>query len=364
MPSRLLTTLLLHDTVAKYSEDQPRDEHGRWTGTGGAGTPAQARPPLAVHLQGLAVAEAGRLEALAGMRARAEGVAPSLPPDTLEGRKPIAAKPQQLSFQGADFEELHHPVLSGTPGERTASEGHLLTSRVTSDERMDGGINETHFMAFEDGTQAVFKPQDGASKSMLYFNIRPGQDMEREAGAWEVAKIVGMQDMVPATVIRTVDGRVGSMQDFVPNATEAMSSERPFDGAEDAARAAVFDAVIGNQDRHQGNWLVNEDTGKIALIDHGLSFPEGPYNSNVDGFMARASPEGGYYGYPELKGSPAQYVKPYVEHKSEILNTLTGLNLPKRAVQGVGDRIDLLATLGQPKQWENLQRGDLTPWLR
>jgi hypothetical protein len=244
------------------------------------------------------------------------------------------------------------------PGQLTPQESHLQTARVTTDDRTDGGINETHFVTFEDGTRAVFKPQDGASEERNRSYIEPGQDMEREAGAWEVAKRVGMEDMVPPTVIRTMDGRVGSMQEFVPDSTNAFQSLEPYDGSKDFARAAIFDTVIGNKDRHMGNWMVNENTGKLALIDHGLAFPEAVENDDVQTFAAKASPDY-MQGAPAVVGTPADYAAPYVEHKFEILNALEGLHLPLRAVQSVGLRIDQLAKLELPQDWGRIRSGDL-----
>ena len=41
---------------------------------------------------------------------------------------------------------------------------------------------------------------------------------------------------------------------------------------EDCCHAAFFDALIGQQDRHSGNWLWDAPTGRLTLIDHGCSF--------------------------------------------------------------------------------------------
>jgi hypothetical protein len=44
-----------------------------------------------------------------------------------------------------------------------------------------------------------------------------------------------------------------------------------YDGEKDLARASAFDVLVGNTDRHSGNWMLGK--GKISLIDNGLAFP-------------------------------------------------------------------------------------------
>jgi len=141
-------------------------------------------------------------------------------------------------------------------------------------------------VTFEDGTKAIFKtPMTSSYRN----NVPTGTEHLREVAAYEVAKIVGMGDMVPATVLRTmafdsvpittvgmmkVKG-VGSLQTWVPKAETASYYSKDstrFDGMRDRKRAATYDFMIGNLDRHTGNWMVREG-GKLALIDHGLSFP-------------------------------------------------------------------------------------------
>ena len=100
--------------------------------------------------------------------------------------------------------------------------------------------------------------------------IEKGTTYHREAAAYSVATIIGMQDMVPMTIEREVDGEVGSLQKWVANSTVAFSASDPYDGRKGLARAAAFDYLMGNTDRHEGNWMVSTK-GKLVLIDHGLS---------------------------------------------------------------------------------------------
>jgi hypothetical protein len=42
--------------------------------------------------------------------------------------------------------------------------------------------------------------------------------------------------------------------------------------SDEASRLAVFDAVIGNQDRHEGNWLIDVKRDQRWWLDHGMVF--------------------------------------------------------------------------------------------
>jgi hypothetical protein len=242
-------------------------------------------------------------------------------------------------------EDLHPPIGQ----QHNADEQHLTAAKITGDRNLGGGVNTTRLVTFEDGSKGIFKPQSGANSDQMRGNIRPGQDMQREIGAYQVAKAVGMTDLVPATVARTVNGEAGSMQQFVAGAKEAAGAANPYDGRTDFARAATFDYVIGNEDRHMGNWMVKSD-GKLNLIDHGLSFPESHTLSSTRGFMRKAPDQG--YGR-----TPSVFAKPYVDNKAAILSSLSALQLPKSAVDGVSHRIDQLAGMTSRGDWSVIASG-------
>lgn len=147
-------------------------------------------------------------------------------------------------------------------------ESKLSSSKITSKRELGGGINNSFMVTFEDGRKGVFKE---AAVGSGRANIPSGKDSEREVAAWRIAKLVGMQDMVQPTVLATVEGMKGMLQTWA-NGEMAHQAASPWD-KNDLYRAAAFDYVIGNEDRHKGNWLVEGD--KLHLIDHGLSLPEG-----------------------------------------------------------------------------------------
>lgn len=219
----------------------------------------------------------------------------------------------------------------------------MQVSSITGQEELEGGISKgTELVTFEDGTHGVFKPASGEYDEARR-NISNGYPVEREVGAWEVAHIVGMDDMVPITVERMVDGERGSLQDFVENAQPAAEVyNNRYDGIHDAQRAAVFDYVVGNEDRHANNWMIDEN-GKMHLIDHSLCFPDhdGQFGDVYDNQKLLD-----HIGTGVSSTINPEIVASYVQNKDLILSTLTKVGLPATAIERVGNRIDDLGKYG------------------
>jgi hypothetical protein len=150
----------------------------------------------------------------------------------------------------------------------------LESAPVMSVYTLNGGRNVSRIVAFEDGTSAVFKPAWGENPDMR-VHIKD-RYYAREAAASKLAHMLGLGHLVPATVVRVIptgggdSGDVGCLQRFVPNAQLGIRAGQG-DSFQDVAMAGAFDYLIGNTDRHGGNWLVNG--GKLTLIDHGHCFP-------------------------------------------------------------------------------------------
>ncbi len=176
-----------------------------------------------------------------------------------------------------------------TPEERPVRErgelkSYLQTAKISKHKSLGGGINVTDIITLEDGTKGVLKPAYGEDEEAV--KVVGGPLYIREIAASDVAEVLKFDDLVPATINRQIEDRNGSLQAFVPDADKAMGIlefgktypqqekwDKLYDGTEDHARAASFDYLIGNLDRHDGNWLVDKK-GKLVLIDHGTSFPK------------------------------------------------------------------------------------------
>lgn len=168
---------------------------------------------------------------------------------------------------------------------REEIEHKMGTGTISGQKRLGGGANGS-YTAHIGGVKAVWKPSVEESP-YLRTGVPGGEYYKREAAAYSVAKAIGLDHLVPVTVTHTHerdDGSpygpetlVGSAQQWVPDAQTALSHDNPYDGDEDRDLAAAFDYLIGNTDRHHGNWMVGSD-GKIKLIDNGLAFPNNGLN--------------------------------------------------------------------------------------
>lgn len=98
-----------------------------------------------------------------------------------------------------------------------------------------------------------------------------------EIPAYTVDMIVGL-GMVPATIERRVNNKLGSLQWWVvsmmPEAERAKQKLEPPDKEEwdrEVLKMRLFDQLIYNVDRHANNILITQDF-RLRLIDHSRSF--------------------------------------------------------------------------------------------
>ena len=134
----------------------------------------------------------------------------------------------------------------------------LKTKNIVSRIELGKGENKPELVVFEDGSKAVWKPH----REWFASNYRA------EVLAYELDQTLGF-NLVPATIEKTIDGKIGSLQAFVPDAVEAFRAPRIKPSQLD--KQTIFDYIISNGDRHQGNFLVNKE-GNIYSIDNGISF--------------------------------------------------------------------------------------------
>lgn len=113
------------------------------------------------------------------------------------------------------------------------------------------------------------------------------QQAHNEVAAWLLARETGMARLVPTTVLRQVPAPGGgevedSAQVLWPRFVLAQGHFNASHCPDELGwKIAVFDYVIANSDRNDGNWVAIDGRPEFAvLIDHGNSITHGPRTSS------------------------------------------------------------------------------------
>lgn len=144
-----------------------------------------------------------------------------------------------------------------------------------------GGHPRKHKMTlFLEGGVAV-AAKAGADTDML-------KRAKREVAAWVLACELGLQTLVPATVLRTMPASMGSEEEVEgsaqllwPRFSTALDKSIDVRYVPDhvGMQIAVFDTLAANSDRSNDNWGIIEQLPHAVLIDHGHAFENPPSDS-------------------------------------------------------------------------------------
>jgi hypothetical protein len=187
--------------------------------------------------------------------------------------------------------------------ERPKWEDFLLNAEIVKDQQIT--------------QEAVTKPwrltleKDGVTRDALWKDVQGRSQGYIEGWKYEIAayqfdKYLGL-DMVPPTVEKRFSGNRGSCQLWMESKmtmktkVEKKITVPPryvfnYNRALNLQRA--FDNLIGNEDRHQNNYLITEDW-RVILIDHSRTFRTGkkwmtelPYGEkNREGLILKTMPK-------------------------------------------------------------------------
>lgn len=172
-------------------------------------------------------------------------------------------------------------------------EEFLRTAQVVWIEDVGSGSTEPMQVGLaENGrrAKAIFKVID-----------EDGRRYAHEVAAYKLDRMLGL-GMVPPTVLRDLNGTVGSLQLWVENAVS--EGDRRDEGLQpvdseifqrELDAADVFDLVIFNVDRNGSNMLVTPADWRIHLIDHERAFrPKTPADPHLDDARSRLGDELGH----------------------------------------------------------------------
>lgn len=154
----------------------------------------------------------------------------------------------------------------------TPKEQELATGEKESERRLEGGVNEVYEVTLKSGSKGIFKPKDG-ERPGLREKIPAGSYYRRERAAYLVDYFLKF-GLIPPTVIRKFDDRLGNFQEFIPDAKHPPILSKYYDkseaGVEQLYRLWILDYILWSSDRHESNLLV--DRNGLHAIDNGLAF--------------------------------------------------------------------------------------------
>lgn len=125
----------------------------------------------------------------------------------------------------------------------------------------------------------------GPFPRMAWRPLPPGvhrgfkESYKAEIAAYELDKLLNL-DMVPPSVERQLEGHRGAAQLWVENVSDLSGDASPADlrradWEKQVVRMRMFDDLIGNADRNQGN-VLHDAAWNLILIDHSRTFGVGP----------------------------------------------------------------------------------------
>ncbi len=177
----------------------------------------------------------------------------------------------------------------GPDGEPLPLAGHgdvlelLRRGRVLSEEVLDGGSTRPIKVRLEHKriqAHAIFRQIDISLQRVrvdgkVHHNFRDSYTFE--CVAYELGRMLGI-DNLPPCVERSLKGRQGSLQLWIEQAmtekhrrAKDQPLQDPMRWAREKQTLRLFDALIANIDRNQGNMLIDR-RGKLWFIDHTRSF--------------------------------------------------------------------------------------------
>lgn len=158
------------------------------------------------------------------------------------------------------------------PGERGLLEGTVLAYDRWQTEASGG----TFLVVYDNHSEAFHKRHDQLS-SVNAHNFGHSLDTPplHECAAWHFAKALGAryERLLPATVYMKLDDEWGSVARRLPGAKPGTRAYLDADGKEQVNDAGFYDLLIGQQDRHLGNFMWDPATRRLGLFDHGFCFP-------------------------------------------------------------------------------------------
>lgn len=238
----------------------------------------------------------------------------------------------------------------------------LSTGQLDDPAPLGGGINSTVTAKLPDGRRVVVKGRElfEGQAGLIRRNIDDGSGMEHSVAAARIAEFLRMptpkivtrrgeavkaaSDLVRSLSRsggrhRVIGDRV-SVQTWTEGFTDGMSVPVPTATRVEAHRMTTLDYIIGNTDRHPGNFGYAQ--GRLHAIDHDLSFPTGPTSGNLMTWTEGGQP---IYGKP-LEQSVRARVERMIADEDDWRAALKQDGLSDEKIDAMYERIHQIADNG------------------
>lgn len=135
------------------------------------------------------------------------------------------------------------------------------------------GASRTYVVVYESRRQAILKPFGGQNPNACAYYKQNGLEcLTHEVVAWRLAHSLGepFDQLLPTAVMRDVPGAgpgvLVNFRDGSPNHAVF------YDAPAQVHAVAFWDALIGQQDRHAGNFRYDANSRRLAAIDSAFAF--------------------------------------------------------------------------------------------
>ncbi len=171
------------------------------------------------------------------------------------------------------------------PADIEAIRQFLLTARIVHVKTLSKGVTRPRRMTLTDGTlthDAIFqsvnenKPVERFSSGRVELGFRDSWHFN--IAAFELARLVGLDDMVPPCVERTIQGERGSLCWWVTwkwdeqmRVKEKLRPPDPIRWQQQWDVMRVFRELVEDTDRNQTNMLITEEW-KVWMVDFSRAF--------------------------------------------------------------------------------------------
>jgi hypothetical protein len=150
-------------------------------------------------------------------------------------------------------------------------EERLLHAEIHEIRLHKSGTADTYEVFFGDGTKGAFKSLEGSERNAASYGHTGASVLLNDLTASLVARGLGFEELVRGVVLRVAANEgvgIGSLQTW----HDGEPSAPGWEGAGQLRSAALFDALIGQQDRNPTNFNYNPDSDELGLFDNSYSF--------------------------------------------------------------------------------------------